>query len=1094
MFFSSVPSRALDYPVPSHSDDLLEGPMVPVRLFFRFSVALIPIVLNAQVPPQALPILKKLGTDLVKKALTPSMQVESFTLGGFKATAVECASDATPEAFSGQATFHLPPPLGPTELTFKGLVLKGGVAEGHLEAPLKGAPTEHQGWTYRITHLSLSHQGSRVEGTATLAGIQVDLQPLTLTPQGLQGVLTPGDLPLAEGPFTAELQKGRVTFGPNGVRLGGHLIARIPLPVRHAESGLPIVLDGGSIEFESTVLTGTSTLAPNLAKDLPILHRGLTWELTTVSLGFERGTPTLGGPTRVRFPLETFCRVGATDQAYRSEPLPCHLRGRVPQPGLPSRVPPQPGFTPAWEGFSGTFILPPAQLHPSGLTTYRFEVQKGSVRVDRSRIEPMGSRLTGRVSWGPNDAFQTRFTEAVADLSEGLYVSGSPFTQPIPVGAYRVHTPSGTPLCDFSTAHSPEALPPAWMGIFLPSYHLALPSELYTFDPSQQRIPILVQGKQGRFEANGHFSGSLGVHLPQRVMLFFAPVALEPFELHFQEGALVLAPLVKGTLHLVAQPLLTEDFQPPLSFRLSSNGVEGVELHTQASEGPTSLSTQLVGVRIAVESARLQPNLLDLSGFFTFALEGADLPTIPFDHLVLEAVGGPLEGKPGAISLTFKGGRWCPMPDRPTVTLWGFPFTLAENGYGTLETPGGAPRFYVGLGGDLEAHPILPSLTQRLLFTTNPQGKGVVELERPFHVDHAIPAMGSLTGDLGFHVQTASDQTLSEAYFEGNARLKLQLGDGLDVEGGMRFGRAREGTSVFPYFYALGHLKTQGPGITVAPNLELYGFLGGFTQNFLPDEIRNTDAITGKTDPNLGLAVMAGVDAGTLDRFTLDANLDLYLSQNLTTVFQGKGWLFGSRGAQPSDRQVSADIRFTRDPDTFHASLEADLNFYGGLLHPMGRVELHFGPDAQYLHVGTPAAPISIRFLNAWEGWGYLTADWNDGSCRLGAGGGVTYRKSGDFGIVYGEAWLTARGDLLIEVDAEGDPRFLGVVGAEGGASFGMRFKTYKVHKITIFSGSLGTNLAFQVPGHPTFSGSVTLRYRVLGGAFKGSVSAHLDL
>ena len=28
----------------------------------------------------------------------------------------------------------------------------------------------------------------------------------------------------------------------------------------------------------------------------------------------------------------------------------------------------------------------------------------------------------------------------------------------------------------------------------------------------------------------------------------------------------------------------------------------------------------------------------------------------------------------------------------------------------------------------------------------------------------------------------------------------------------------------------------------------------------------------------------------------LDAQLDLYVSQNLTTVFQGKGWLFAGRG------------------------------------------------------------------------------------------------------------------------------------------------------------------------------------------------------
>lgn len=1080
--------------------------MMPARSFARLAVAaFLPVLLGAQAPPQALPILKKIGTELVKKALTPSLQVEQFTLGGIKATEVDCDSGATPEAFSGTALFALPAPLGPRKLAFKGLVLKGTVAEGALDEPLKDFSATHQGWTYQLTRVVLSDQGSRVEGTATLAGLRLEVDPLALTPQGLQGTLSPGDLPLAEGPFTAELREGEVVFSPGGVKLKGRLEVRIAPPVRHGFTGAGLLLDGGAVAFDSALLAGSGPVAPNLATDLPLHHRGLTWIVAQTAFGFERGTPVLGGPTRLRFPLDTFCRAGATDQPYLSEALPCHLRGRAPQPVLlkPSGVrvsdalrpaAPVAALTLAWEGFSGSFPLPLATLHPSGLTAFRFEVQKGFVRVEKGRIDPAGSRVTGKVAWGPGFSLQSSFTEAVADLSEGLYVKGSGVSQPAEAGAYRIYTVFGTTLCDFSTTHSPEGLPAAWKGVFLPSFQVALPGELYTLNTAGQRLPVLAPGQAGRFEGNGTFSGALGVKIAKRVLLYFAPVQLEAFELQFQEGALISGPLVKGTLHLVAEPLLTEAFQPPLSFRLTQNGVEQVEVHTRTEAGPMIWATDLIGIQIALESARLHPSLLDMTGQFDFAIQGAEIPSVTFDHLVLEASGGPLEGVPGPIVLAFKGSRWSALPDRPSVRLWGFPFTLGESGYGTLEEPAGSPgRFYVGLGGDIEANPILPTLSNRLLFTTENK-KATVVLESPYAVDQDIPALGSLKGALGFHVQAAADQSVSDAYFEGDAKLKLKLGDGLDIDGGMRFGRAAQGGASFPYFYALGHLKTQGAGVTVAPNFEIYGLLGGLAQNFLPDDIRATDAITGKTDPALGLAVMAGVDAGTLDRFTLDAYLDLYLSQNLTTVLQGKGWLLANRGAQPPDRQVSADIRFTRDPDTFHATLDADLNLYPGIMRAMGRVELHFGPDAQFLHLGTKAAPITVRFLDTWEGWGYMTVDWQGGSRSFGAGGGVSYRKSGGFGILYGEAWLTAGGDLLIEVDSDGDPRFLGTVAAEGGARFGMKFKTYKTHKITIFSGSLGTNLAFQAPGRPTFSGTVTLRYRVLGGLFKGSVSAHLDL
>lgn len=1080
--------------------------MMPARSLFRLAVAaFLPVFAGAQVPPQAVPVLKKIGTDLLKKALTPSMQVEQFTLGGIKATEVDCDSGATPEAFSGTATFALPAPLGPRKLPFKGLVLKGAVAEGALDEPLKDFTATHQGWTYHLTRVVLSTQGSRVEGTATLAGLKLDVGPLALTPQGLQGTLTPGDLPLAEGPFSADLREGEAAFGPSGVKLKGRLEVRIAPPVRHGTTGADLVLDGGPTTFDSALLAGTGVVAPNLASDLPLHHRGLTWIVTQTAFRFERGTPILGGPTRLRFPLDTFCRADATDQAYLSDPFPCHMRGQAPEPTLPkpsglravgairASSSPTVALVRAWEGFSGSFPLPAATLHPSGLTTYRFEVQKGTVRVEKGRIDPAASRITGRVAWGPGFAVQTTFTEAVADFSEGLYVKGSAISQPAEAGAYRIHTMFGTTLCDFSSAYSPEGLPAAWKGVFLPSFQVALPGELYTLSTSDQRFPVLAPGQAGRFEGNGTFSGALGVKIPKRVLLYFAPIQLEAFELQFQEGALISGPLVKGTLHLVAEPLLTEEFQPPISFRLTQNGVEQVEVHTRTEAGPMVWDTDLIGIRIALESARLHPTLLDMTGQFDFAIQGADIPSVTFDHLTLEASGGPLEGASGSILLTIKGSRWSALPDRPSVRLWGFPFTLSESGYGTLDDPAsGPPRFYVGLGGDIEANPILPTLTNRLLFTTENK-KATVVLESPYGVDEAIPALGSLKGALGFHVETA-DQTVSDAYFEGDAKLKLNLGDGLDIDGGMRFGQATQGGTSFPYFYALGHLKSQGAGITVAPYLEVYGLLGGLAQNFLPDDIRNTEEITGKTDPALGLAVMAGVDAGTLDRFTLDAYLDLYLSQNLTTVLQGRGWLFANRGKQPPDRQVSADIRFTRNPDTFHATLDADLNLFEGVMRPMGRVELHFGPDSQYLHLGTQAAPITVRFLNAWEGWGYMTVDWQGGQRSFGAGGGVSYRKSGNFGIVYGEAWLTAGGDLLIEVDSDGDPRFLGTVAAEGGARFGMRFKTYKTHKITIFSGSLGTNLAFQAPDRPTFSGTVTLRYRVLGGLFKGSVSAHLDL
>lgn len=1066
--------------------------MAPARNAFLGLLLLAALPTQGQVPPQ---ILKPLATKVAEKLLKPKMQVERFTLGGFEATRVDPDGDATPEAFSGNALFQLPPPLGPRKLEFKGLVLKGTLAEGGLEADLKEVEAEHLGWIHRITKVALSDKGSRVEGTASLAGLVLDLGTLALTPQGLSGTLNPGDLALAEGPFTALLKEGSATFTPTAIRLGGALAVMVAPPVHHGLTGAPLAFDGGSVAFDSRLLADTGTVAAALAKDVLLGHKGLRYRIPAFAFGFERGTPILSGSARLEFPLNVFCRVGATDQPYLSEPAPCQIRGRAPAPEAPRTrgLAPRPALplALAWEGFSATFPLAGASLHPSGLTRYHLQLERGSARVSKGALDPEGTRLTGTLTWGPTGAFQTAFADAPAGLSRGLYVKGSPLTAPAEVGAYRLYPASAPATCDFSEERSPEGLPEGWMGVHLPAYHLALPAEVFTFNSANHRLPVLVPGQDGRFEGNAAFSGALAVNLEKLVNLHFVPVRLEPFELQFLEGALLQGPVVAGTLDLTAEPLL-KDFRPPFTFHLTQNGVEQVEINTQTPEGPRSLDTYLTGVRMVVESARLHPTNLDFTGRFEFAIEGVVLPPVAFDHLVLEASGGGIDGNFEDPSLDFKGSRWAAVADQPHVNLWGYPLGLMENGYGVLADG----RFYVGLGGDIEINPLIPTLYNRLLFTTlkGTQDQPAVELEKPYEVDQTVAALGSLKASLGFQVETAGD-AVSDAYFLGDGSLKVNVGStpfGLDA--GFRFGRRYQGASSFPYFYALGHFQAPKGGVPVAPNLEVFGLAGGLAQNFLPDDLRSTQDIQGKPDPNIGLAVMAGVDAGTSDQFTFHGELSLFISQNLTTVLQGEGWLFCDRSQKPADNRVSADLRLTRNPDVFDAVLEANLSLQGGLLRPMGRVELHFGPDRQFVHIGTREAPITVRFLNAWDGWGYMTADFEGGGAAFGAGGGVTYRKTGGFGPLYGEAWLTAQGDLLIEIDAARNPRFLGTLSAEGGASFGMKFKTWKTHKITIFSGSLATNLAFQVPGSPTFSGNVTLRYRVLGGLFKGSVTAHLDL
>lgn len=1061
-----------------------------------------------QVPPQAAQVLKKVGTAVVEKLLKPKMQVAFFTLGGIKATSVDCEGDATAEKFSGTATFALPAPLGERKLHFKNLVLKGTTAEGTLDEPLKDFSGDLHGWTCHFTRIVLSDKGSRVEGTATLAGLKLDVRPLALTATGLTGTLTPGDLPLVEGPFEATLLAGEVTFGPSNVQLKGNLEVLVDLPVRHALTGQAIRLEASSVAFDSALLTGTGPLGPNLASGLPFLHKGHTWVFQTLALRFERGMPRLGGPARLQFPLQVFCRVGATDQPYLSDPLTCSMAGKVPAP-----APPRPsGVRPdrqvkaadlaraevAWEGISGSLALPAALLHPSGLTAYRLTLEKGVVRVEKGELVSEGTKVTGTLAWGSNFSLVTSFAEAAADLAEGLYVRGKALPKSADVGAYQVNASFYGTVCDFSTGHSPEGLPEAWMGVHLPIYYLSLPEEISSLSQQNERLRVLVTGKAGRFEGNGTFSGVVAAKIGKEILLYVAPTFLDPFELRFVEGALLNGPEVTGKLNLEAPPILKK-FTPPIKFKLTQNGVESAEIITQTPQGPMTGESYLTGITTVVESARLFPTLLDLTGRFDFAITGADIPSVNFDHLVLEAQGAGIEGSKEDLSFELVGSRWSNLADRPQVSLWGFPYALGENGYGIIkgETEK-QDRFYVGLGGEVEMNPLMPITYNRLLFTTVPGNSevGTVELEKPFEVSQSLASLGALDAHMGFRVETENNK-VKDAYFMGDGALKLNLGSSsFALDAGMRFGRHFKDASSFPYFYALGIFEPPPAAtIKVAPDFEVYGLVGGLAQNFLPETIRDTKDIEGKTDDNLGLAVMAGISAGTTDQFAFHGDLDLYVSQNLTTLIQGDGWLFSDRKQKPAENHVSADIRFTRNPDVFDATLTANLSLAQGLLKPMGQVQLHFGPDKQFLHIGTREAPIQVRVMDSFDGAGYMTADFEGGTRTFGAGASLGWSKEADFGIVWGNAWLNARGDLIIELDSELNPSFLGAFAAEGGGAFGMRFKTFwKTYKITIFSGSIGANMAFQAPGHPMLSGAVTIHYRVLGGLFSGSVSANLDL
>ncbi|GEM_PF-6347343 len=1058
----------------------------------------------------------------VEKILTP--QISEFVLDGFPVTRVEPAADTTPAAFSGKGYLVLPAPLGGLEVTFQNLTITGNQAAGSLTAEFSSGKTvDHQGWQWAPTSVKISDKGSHLLGTMAMGHLKVVLDTATFTHTGLTGSLLLGDIPLAEGPFKATLEGAEILFSEAAPSLKGNLRVTLDGGFRNGDTGVPVDVTS-PVAFDPALLSGTGVLCDALAADLPVEDQGLVFRMEKLTYALERGVPLLRGSARLGFPLQTFCMAASTGQPYLSSPSSATLRGTAyaldvtrPAAGMIAipQLAGQEGIrgaanarvtTPTLaaspvavhrtepRGFSGAFPLPAATLLPSGLTTYHLKVEAGTAVVKEGALDAENTRITGSVSWGPGWTSQVLFKDAAADLEDGLYLTRAYLQGEVAVGAYGVQTGSLLPVvCDFSTTRSPGTTPPAWKGIRMPGYLLALPEEIFRFDAAYDRMPVFVPAKDGAFEANGGFSGKIAVNLPGEVFLHVMPLKMDPFDLEFADGVVLDAPRVQGKTTLDKSPVLP-DFFLPIAFDLGQNGASRIQINTQTPQGDVNLKTDLVGVDIVLASAMLNPTNIDLSGRFDFHLKGAPLPSITFDHMVMEVTGGGIEGVKAPYTYAVVGSLWSNMQGQPRVSLWGYGFGLQENGYGTKDDG----RFFVGFGGDMDINPVLSSVYNRVLFTTekdNPE-TGTVEIEKGFEIQQSLPGMGSMQGSLNFKVDTAGDD-VSDAYFLGTGKVKLDMGDApLNLDAGFRFGRSYKDTDSFPYFYLLGHANFPESGIAVAPDVEIYGLSGGLTQNFKPDEIRNTETITGTPDKALGIGIMAGVQVGTSDNYTFHGDLDLYVAQNLTTLIQGQGYLMAGREDTPPDRTVTADISFTRSPNTFHAVLDADLTFYSGLLHFVGTVEMKFDPTTKFLHIGTPQSPLTATYMNGLaSGNGYFDADFTPSGTQFTAGGGFSLDSGNrDFGIVWGRLYVNVWGDLIVVIDPLWNASMAGTLNMQGGAAFGMKFETFwHTYRVTIFSGDIAANMAFRAPGSPTLSGHVDVSYSVLGGLFSGSAGVDME-
>lgn len=208
----------------------------------------------------------------------------------------------------------------------------------------------------------------------------------------------------------------------------------------------------------------------------------------------------------------------------------------------------------------------------------------------------------------------------------------------------------------------------------------------------------------------------------------------------------------------------------------------------------------------------------------------------------------------------------------------------------------------------------------------------------------------------------------SEDVYKGSASLELDcFGPSAPIGGSLQFLVSKTG------WYVIGSAEI-GTGVQLGPTpFSLFGLEGGVGHNVEPQ----TPGATGVPGQDYQLIpyapgqtgdewmLLAGVRIGTSDYFTVwgDVVLSLMFGDSLIVDLNGKIELLTDGGGHPmgsdlpQDRLITADINYNGPTNTFHAAVNADLNFptkAQSFIEVMGSMDFLLSPAEKHFYLGGP--------------------------------------------------------------------------------------------------------------------------------------------
>ncbi len=626
---------------------------------------------------------------------------------------------------------------------------------------------------------------------------------------------------------------------------------------------------------------------------------------------------------------------------------------------------------------------------------------------------------------------------------------------------------TGDAVVDLSSELSPAGREAGWRGVYLDSGRVFLPLAWNTWGDlagiAQDTSPATVLGRQLSIDAQG-FSGDISASNLQEI----GPIGfggfsgvLDSLRFKFTAGTLDTG-FVSGRLDV---PFFTTPIEYQVGF--TPVGVDRAYVRLEADQW----------IDMPALNARLQIQ----RGEFVYerpvgTLTVDALLTIDRGGVALERaqVYGLSVSNDGGIKL---GAGWLVFDSGYEGTFQNFPVALDSIGFGS-GTDGN--EVWLGVAGQFALGDNLPSGSSAFRIFAKRSAPGAPWNFSRLSVDRFKISFENAVANFEGDVQYVQDDSVYGDAFKAAVALSVQ--DQFSAAGTFI-----AGATTFRYWYVDARLVLPPPGIQLGPlPLAIWGFAGGAYARMRA----NIDTLTLKAtyvpDQATAFGLKAAVSIGTSGNqgyvWNADAWLEAAASANggiQSLTLRGDNWMLTevARREKKLWGTVLADLPVSRP--VLHANLTVNVD-----LKPMltgnGWAELHFAPDDWYVNVGTPQRPDSLTLLPGTlnlQSTAYFQLD-EDG---VGAGFATFFEKEKTVGRFKGRvaAGYEAAAELRYRpFRATGDGELWGEIVAKVKA-LGNWYE--------LLSGTARATMAFEFPDPTRVWGKIKLKYKIAGGAAKGT-------